>query len=54
MFVLIVKRSIAISNICSDAQGNGAHNKNNEVPMQKHNGGSRSYCFCVDAFYYHT
>ena len=35
MFVLIVNRSIAISNICSDAQGNGSNIKNNEVPVQK-------------------
>lgn len=35
MFVLIVSRSIAISNICTDAQGNGFNIKNNEVASQK-------------------
>lgn len=39
MFVLIVNRSIAISNICTDAQGNGFNIKNNEVPVQKDTGG---------------
>ena len=39
MFVLIVSRSIAISNICTDAQGNGFNIKNNEVPVQKDTGG---------------
>ena len=44
MFVLIVNRSIAISNICSDAQGNGSNIKNNE--------GGQSYTVFI--FYYFT
>ena len=35
MFVLIVNRSIAITNICNDAQGNGSNIKNNEVLVPK-------------------
>lgn len=45
MFVLIVNRSIAISNICSDAQGNGSNIKNNEVPVQKDNRSNQLFSF---------